>query len=199
MTSSKWRIALPTLQVILAAILFVAAPYQYRTAVRAAGRGVGLEFFARHFPPPALQISYAMNYPALVAAHVLVGAPGLSRLNNLDLIRWNVDGGEFTLTARDLLFFIAVGCLWYVVSRAVEYTGDAGFRRLSAGVAMIVSAICFLFAAVVAYVAIDSLRSAGPALRQTAPAGLTWSIIMFAFSCWTLIRLRRGDAHSNTT
>ncbi len=177
------RRVLPYLQLLLALVLFFYGPFQYRAAIRKAGGGVGVEFDQHNWPPPARRILLSLNFPAQVAMTPF----NLFHWLNRDVYRYEVKGGEFSITIWDLGFFSCIWLLWYGVGRTVDLSARTYFGRGrgSRSLPTIITACGFLFGLCVCLLACYWLSSA-PGYRQVAPFGLAWSAVLLGYFGWRL-------------
>ena len=134
MLRTPWKVALPILQLILAAALWLYIPIQFSRAMMArmnlkpeqiAGHSLDLppEIIHLHYPPPVGRVLYAINFPAYVLSNKVE-----------DVVRWRTtpmlqfairdSGGQiiglYNFGTRELVFVVGLCFLWLWVGARID-------------------------------------------------------------------------------
>lgn len=182
----SWRRALPLVQIALALLALVYAPYQYRAAPHPSGDDFMLLGYRQSWPPSILRISYAVNFPAWTAAYSVQFARWASR----EVVHYQ-DRVLLSLTVQECLFLLSVGVLWSWLGAKLDvHVGRSRAPRSSEKLNVVSLTMGFAFTAAVAGLAMfyASLTEADRAWRQIGPFGLAWAAALFAHFARKLLR-----------
>ena len=182
--SAKGPWLLASGQVLLAILLNLYAPHQYWDAVLSklppgSDRHVqlGVDYFVQHWPPPAEQVSWAINFPARVLTIPFIG---LQR----PLISYAVGVGKNELTVADIIFFLWVGVLWYwigTILRAPSTSLPKSTRYSSWRVFLVIDVSGMLFALIVGVFGAYCTLTHRKPYQHIGPFGVLWALALMAY------------------
>ena len=192
MRTISWRWTLALVQIALATVALVYAPYEYRARPHPIGDDFMLAGYRQLWPPPILRMSYALNFPALTSVIPLRFTNWSSR----DMV--NYQGPPFvSLTVEDCIFLTLVGVLWYLIGSRLDRRKHATSKVLTSKSSRI-SALTLgcLFAGGVGTFASYCvlLTDADRPFRQIGVAGLAWAVALLWFFASRLITVLRTSS-----
>ncbi len=193
MSMFGWRRTLPVLQMTIALVALVYAPYELRARYHVVGDDFMLLGYRSVFPPPMLRFTYAMNFPAVAAAYSVQFASWAPR----EAVHYQ-GPPMVSLSLQNCVFLVSVGALWYLIGgildrrkRGLEET------RSSKSSALAPLVLGFMFS-----VGVDALASffamltnADRPMRQIGFFGIAWALVLlyyFGSNLIAALRLRRA-------
>jgi hypothetical protein len=176
MKNIRWCWALSVIQIVVAVSLFLYSPYQYLVRVRASGIVNNPEYFLNNWPPPAMRVSQAINFPAVV-----LDSPFRFALRRSHMLFYenNSRYGYVSLGINDVVFFLWVGMLWYWVGMRIDQTlGQMQKRNWPRNVIFAGLSCGVLFAIACAVYGIKLVGVQRESAYQVAPFGILWAVLL---------------------
>jgi hypothetical protein len=174
----RWRWVLAATQLVLACALYLYAPYQLQSQIKAykshhPRETIDWGYLQDYYPAKPLRIAYAINFPARIGS-AAVGALGLPALYTSRM---------YHFYASDGAFFVLVFCLWFWVGKKVERwlgrkDNEPEFRRSWSRIAVDIGGVVLFMTLAVA--AIRATVQAEPPVsgRGVAIAAVVWYLIL---------------------
>jgi hypothetical protein len=187
----SWRWILAVVQIAAAFAALVFAPSQWKAHPHLIG-DCTLVGFRQTWPPPILRVTYAVNFPALVASNAVQYASW----SDIPVLHRR-EAPFVWVSVQDGIFLVNVGFLWYwlgsILDRRLE--GHNDIRRSKPLAVVGLTSGCLFAITTTALATFYATRTnADRPYRQIGPFGLVWSAMLLCYFCWRLIGLYKAGA-----